>query len=56
MKHGLVWVWPERGADAFLKASQHQVAKLPEGQMDFKSDNSMYSLNPVSWALMLENR
>ena len=55
LKHGLVWVWPQRGADAFLRASQKPPAKLPEEQMDFSADNAMYSVNPVSWALMLEN-
>ena len=55
LKHGLVWVWPQRGANAFLRASQKQPAKLPEEQMDFGADNAMYSVNPVSWALMLEN-
>lgn len=55
LKHGLVWVWPQRGADAFLRSSQQEVAKLPDDQMNFSTENAVYSLNPISWALLLEN-
>ncbi|GAQ89914.1 hypothetical protein KFL_005770010 [Klebsormidium nitens] len=56
--HGLLWVWPESGTDAWLEASMHALPEHPE-LLDpgwVGSEGPFNRLDePINWDIMVEN-
>ncbi|KAK9820505.1 hypothetical protein WJX72_011091 [[Myrmecia] bisecta] len=58
VKQGLLWIWPESGADAWLEASAEPPVTFPEMEDPSWAGSAGdygFQENPAGWAVMTEN-